>query len=67
MPWTVEPRVAVSSNSFASGVAGPEASKTWARGMASVSVTACAAGSHSQYPTWSWNVSTSPGCVMWRW
>ena len=25
------------------------------------------AGSQSQYPTWSWKVSTSPGLTMWVW
>ena len=42
----------------------PPAIATWPRGMARVNTMPPVAGSHSQYPVWSWNASTSPGLVM---
>ena len=67
MPWVSAPIVARTSKVVASASAGPDARTTWPRGMARLKVTVPAAGSHSQYPTWSWKVSTSPGCTMWVW
>jgi len=67
IPVETSPARARTVNVRASGAAGPAAIATWPRGIAIAWKIVPVASSHSQYPTWSWNVVISPGVMTWTW
>jgi hypothetical protein len=67
VPFVGEPNSQCASKRRAPGAALPVAIAICPRGIVSVRMTAPVAGSQSQYPTWSWNVSGLFGRRMCVW